>query len=454
MKQLGAQLLSKAANLVQQAKGDAPAQQQGGGIPAARAGPGQQAKQQPDPVLEQLLRSVRSKHVRRQFFVHAASEYTETRDVRLLAGTYNVAGKRPPPGTKLHEWVGQWRDSWPKVTDGGARAGAGPDIIAVGFQEVVPLNAGNALLGPTSEGADAWDLALAATLNGEEWAARNYGRTYGSSLANPYNSMERLGSQAAYAYSVISNQAATAIVTAMDKLWVGADGTATPAHRGSVGGVGGGGTPQHSGGVAAGLDVAAEQQQQQARLHAALESGDSEDVFVAAKQMVGLYLSVWVRKRLARHVRGVQTTSAATGWGGYVGNKGAVAARFRVHDAPVCVVCSHLASGDQEGDELRRNADAAEILRRCVFPTDAQAAALGVTGVGPPGHWGDMSVVTDHSNVIWLGDLNYRVAMPDEEARRLISAGQYERLLAADQLSREMGAGRVFQVGAAAWAGF
>jgi hypothetical protein len=56
-----------------------------------------------------------------------------------------------------------------QVTDGGARAGAGPDIIAVGFQEVVPLNAGNALLGPTSEGADAWDLALAATLNGEEW---------------------------------------------------------------------------------------------------------------------------------------------------------------------------------------------------------------------------------------------------------------------------------------------
>jgi hypothetical protein len=43
---------------------------------------------------------------------------------------------------------------------------------------------------------------------------------------------------------------------------------------------------------------------------------------VASKQMVGLYVSVWVRKRLARFVRGVQTTSAATGWGGYVGNKG------------------------------------------------------------------------------------------------------------------------------------
>jgi hypothetical protein len=39
--------------------------------------------------------------------------------------------------------------------------------------------------------------------------------------------------------------------------------------------------------------------------------------------MVGLYLSVWVRKSLARHVRGVQTAAAPTGWGGYVGNKGA-----------------------------------------------------------------------------------------------------------------------------------
>lgn len=206
--------------------GPAPQQDRQGAARGAPAGP--------DPVLEQLLRQVRSKHVRRHFFAHAPSEYTEAKDVRVLAGTYNVAGKRPPPGAKLHEWVGQWRDSWPQVRrrpvrlravggltrrgrrnghslarlhvvtaslSGGKQlqqagaaprlpirarrpncglsgcaparqvssGGPGPDIVAVGFQEVVPLNAGNALLGPTSEGADAWDMALAATLNGEEW---------------------------------------------------------------------------------------------------------------------------------------------------------------------------------------------------------------------------------------------------------------------------------------------
>lgn len=31
-------------------------------------------------------------------------------------------------------------------------------------------------------------------------------------------------------------------------------------------------------------------------------------------------------------------------------------------------MCSHLASGEKEGDEIRRNADVAEILRSIQFP--------------------------------------------------------------------------------------
>jgi phosphatidylinositol-bisphosphatase len=100
---------------------------------------------------------------------------------------------------------------------------------------------------------------------------------------------------------------------------------------------------------------------------------------VACKQLVGLYLTVWARKRLARGVRGVQAAAAATGWGGYLGNKGGVAVRLRVHDAGLVLVCTHLASGDAEGDEQRRNADVREILRRCVFDgLDGQAGGLVV----------------------------------------------------------------------------
>lgn len=39
--------------------------------------------------------------------------------------------------------------------------------------------------------------------------------------------------------------------------------------------------------------------------------------------MVGVYLSVWVRKSLLPAIRGVQVTSVGTGIMGYLGNKGA-----------------------------------------------------------------------------------------------------------------------------------
>lgn len=89
--------------------------------------------------------------------------------LRLQAGTYNVAGKRPPAGLKLHDWLDQWKHRWPKEAGQQQLAQDGPDIVAIGFQEVVPLSAGNVIAGPSSEGADAWDHVLAATLNGDDW---------------------------------------------------------------------------------------------------------------------------------------------------------------------------------------------------------------------------------------------------------------------------------------------
>ena len=40
--------------------------------------------------------------------------------------------------------------------------------------------------------------------------------------------------------------------------------------------------------------------------------------------MVGVYLAVWVKQALLKHIRGVQTVTVGTGMMGYLGNKGAI----------------------------------------------------------------------------------------------------------------------------------
>lgn len=48
--------------------------------------------------------------------------------------------------------------------------------------------------------------------------------------------------------------------------------------------------------------------------------------------------------------------------------QGCIAISMSLYQTSFCFVCSHLASGEKEGDELRRNADVAEILKHTQFP--------------------------------------------------------------------------------------
>ena len=60
---------------------------------------------------------------------------------------------------------------------------------------------------------------------------------------------------------------------------------------------------------------------------------------VAAKQMVGVYLSIWVRQGLLPHVHGTQVTSVGTGVLGYLGNKGGHCSR-PCRSACCTILCS------------------------------------------------------------------------------------------------------------------
>lgn len=148
---------------------------------------------------------------------------------------------------------------------------------------------------------------------------------------------------------------------------------------------------------------------------------------VASKQMVGIFVTVWMRKELVQHVGHLRITSISRGIMGYLGNKvvliyhwynhafsftyihlamhswlyvqqmhqilrnrnkklsseyhinqviflfvvwlqGCISVSMSFHRTSFCFVCSHLASGEKEGDELRRNLDVIEILKNTQFP--------------------------------------------------------------------------------------
>ncbi|XXG51274.1 hypothetical protein AAC387_Pa02g5087 [Persea americana] len=152
---------------------------------------------------------------------------------------------------------------------------------------------------------------------------------------------------------------------------------------------------------------------------------------IISKQMVGIFISVWVQGDLRQYVRHPSVSCVGCGILGCLGNKGSVSVRFFLHETSFCFVCSHLASGGKERDEMHRNADVAEILSRSIFPR---------------GRSFDLPrKILNHDRAVWLGDLNYRISMPESTTRLLIEKGDWDTLLENDQLRVELSEGRTFE---------
>ncbi|ESW27746.1 hypothetical protein PHAVU_003G228700 [Phaseolus vulgaris] len=419
-------------------------------------------------------------------------QYINTKEVRVTIGTWNVAGRIPCKDLEIEDWL---------CTDEPA------DIYIIGFQEVVPLNAGNVLGAEDNTPIRNWEAIIRRTLNKSsepESKPKSYSapsspvlRASANVLAdsidvNPLDTMneEYLGSfnnvelEQEEVKSLIGRGRTLQLrnindidpQTILD--WPERPLDAIPHtdsssklrrvfssdrigfnltdNKGSKYGSVMKRTHHSSGNL--GL-LWKEQQVMPEEVIDTLDElsgmlSDEEDddflelpndndddgigavkshrkyVRIVSKQMVGIYVSIWVQRRLRRHINNLKVSPVGVGLMGYMGNKGSVSVSMSLFQSRLCFVCSHLTSGQKDGAEIRRNSDVHEILRRTCFSS--------VFDTDQP------QTIPSHDQIFWFGDLNYRINMMDEEVRKLVALKKWNELMNYDQLTNELRSGHVF----------
>ena len=126
---------------------------------------------------------------------------------------------------------------------------------------------------------------------------------------------------------------------------------------------------------------------------------------VASESMGGVYCGALVRKDIYPEVRDCHITTIKLGANGMFANKAAVLFRWKIGEASLVAICCHLAPHDQNWEQ--RNNQWHEIVER----------------LGP-----------NVDYIIFLGDLNYRIAVTYEQCKEMIAQGKLAELLEKDQL--------------------
>ncbi|XP_027772100.1 type I inositol polyphosphate 5-phosphatase 5 isoform X1 [Solanum pennellii] len=323
-------------------------------------------------------------------FDQSTQPATMIKNIRVFAGTWNVGGKTPNHGLNLEDFL---------QVEGSA------DIYVLGFQEIVPLNAGNVLVSEDSEPAARWLALISHALNKSSYDNDDSSSSKCNSLFNKH-SLKVVKKSLKANSNLLKTCNCPSTTRRLRKLSDPSCSLLTHFREDDL--------------------------QSIAQKFPPTNYGLSYHL-ISSKQMVGIFLSVWARKELAQHVGHLRISSLGRGIMGCLGNKGCIAISMSLYRTSFCFVCSHLASGEKEGDELRRNADVAEILKSIQFPRICRNPDRGIA-----------EKITDHQRAIWLGDLNYRVSLSYEETRLLLEDNDWDSLLEKDQLNVEREAGRVF----------
>ncbi|XP_028804142.1 type I inositol polyphosphate 5-phosphatase 4 [Neltuma alba] len=367
---------------------------------------------------------------------HDTAQVPEVNSYRIFVATWNVAGKSPPTHLNLEDWL---HTSPPS------------DIYVLGFQEIVPLNAGNVLGTEDNGPARKWLALIRKTLNSLPGTSGGYHTP--SPVPDPVVELDAdfEGSMRRKATSFFHRRSFQSLSRSMrmdndmslpqvrldrrlsvcDRMILGhrtSDYDPNYRWNSSDDEIGAGDSPvttQYSP-LSYNGSFSMEDRDRQ--------TGHSRYCLVASKQMVGIFLTVWVKSDIRDDVHNLKVSCVGRGLMGYLGNKGSISISMSLHQTSFCFVCSHLSSGQKEGDELRRNSDVMEILRKTRFPQ--------VHGTGDEN---SPQTILEHERVIWLGDLNYRIALSYRAAKALVEMRNWKALLEKDQLRIEKRQGRVFE---------
>ncbi|XP_044470654.1 type I inositol polyphosphate 5-phosphatase 5 [Mangifera indica] len=352
---------------------------------------------------------------------------TEIQKLRIFVATWNVGGKTPSHGLNLEDFL---------------QVEGCSDIYVCGFQEIVPLSAGNVLGSEDNEPAAKWLVLINKALNrpGKDSIDSTAESSF-SGLQNSNNNSKEEKSpgnpnfqklnlkllsknlRAESSLLKVCNCPLESVARERRKIRKISDRTMRKLESESL-------KPRSHGSIEELLSTT--------EITTDPSHGSSPRklsyCLVASKQMVGIFLTIWARKDLMHHIGHLRFYTVGRGIMGCLGNKGCISISMTVHNTSFCFVCSHLASGEKEGDELKRNADVAEILKSTQF----HKICKRTYNTRAP------EKIVDHDRVIWLGDLNYRVSLSYEEAILLLEVNDWDALLQKDQLNTEREAGRTF----------
>ncbi|RXK37280.1 hypothetical protein M231_05422 [Tremella mesenterica] len=140
---------------------------------------------------------------------------------------------------------------------------------------------------------------------------------------------------------------------------------------------------------------------------------------LALTQYVGVVMIILVRRTLRPEISRLQTSERGIGLLGFGGNKAGVAVRFKVYDSTLCFVNSHLAAFANALE--RRRMDYETLCRGLLFPRP-----------------------DDDLEEFWLGDLNYRVDLDQQQLSSCIVERRWQDMLQGDQLLADIENGKSF----------